>query len=304
MRITSKDGRSIDGVPFVNPDETYGAPFLIGTSCGYDVLFGLVIADSLESAIDEYVESDHGKGLRIDAEDMDDYIEVTIGGEKMDAFDARRRFPEMDIDAVIQNGWENGETTDERCHHTGQGVAWDSDHLYLEDTETLRKIEFEPKDWEKFPKQFSGTGDDTRDIIREHFGRSAFLSEWADANEENGTTFPGQDIADVAPEETPAEYVRWAEQSIRTIENHIGIGIVEALYRACYVPALNSWEERCDADDYETLETFGHYLGMTFQGHGVAWSDYHPDLPFSLPYGESPGLFFTGAITLAELAED
>jgi hypothetical protein len=301
MKITLMDKRTIESVPFVNPDETYGSPYLVGTSCGYSVFFGLVIADSLESAIDEYVESDHGKGLRIDPDDMDDYITVVIDGERMDVFDARRRFPQMDIDAVIRDGWEDG-STEERCHHTGQGEVYDSDHLYLEDTETIRKVEAEPGDFQRFPKQFPAM-DETRDIIRESFARSAFVLEWAEAEEETGTSFSGMELTDVAPEETPLPYLRWAESSIRRLEETIGIGIVEALYRACFVPVLNSWEDRCDPDDAETAETFGHTVGMQFQGHGVGWEDDHPPLPFQLPYGESPGCFLFGLVTLAELEE-
>lgn len=306
MKITLKDGRELDSIPFVNPDETFGKPYLIGTSCGYSVYFGLVIADDLGSAIDEYVESHHGEGLRIPDEDREDYITVTIDGERMEVYDARKRFPEMDISAVIENGWADGSTED-RANYTGQGEVYDSDHLYAEDMESIRKIESEPDDWKAFPKQFEDMAE-TRDIVREHFGRSAFLSEWADATEERNRCFPGEfpglsgmDIADCAPEDTPTEYVRWAETSIRTIERSIGIGIVEALNRACRVPVLNSWEDRLDADDYGTAETFGHYIGMSFQGHGVSWNDDHPPMPFELPFGESPCLFGTGEVSLEEL---
>ena len=129
--VTLSGGRVLEDLPHVNPDEEYGKLYLIGTSCGFSAFYALVIADSCANAVDEFVESEHGAGLRISEDDMDDYIEVTIDGEKMDVTDARRRFPDRDIDAIIRDGWEDGETTDERCNFTGQGVAYDSDHVLI-----------------------------------------------------------------------------------------------------------------------------------------------------------------------------
>lgn len=304
MKVKLTGGREIVDVLFLNPDERtwddVNNAYLVGASWGFSIDFVLVLADSFDSAVDEAVDADVGpvRSLRIDAEDMDDYVYVHIDGEEMDVTDARRRFPTHDIDAIRDAGYANGDTWDS-CHYTGSGTAYDTDHLYGHGPEEIESIELEPADFRQLPKVFESM-DEVRETIREAFARSAFVLEWADAEEQSGATFGGVELTDVAPEWTPACYLRWAESSIRTIESHLGIGIVESLHRACLVPCSHGWESRLDPDDFDSAETFGHLIGMQFQGHGVSWSDSHPGLPFRLPYGESPSCFLTGEITLAE----
>lgn len=303
MKVTLNGGRVIEAVPFVNPEEYVWSEarnvFLVGASFGFSIDYAMVLADSFADAIDIFVESDFGKGLRIDRADMDDYVYIHVEGVEMDVTDARRRFPYLDIDAIIDDGWETGETS-ETCHWTGQGIAYDTDHLHGFGPEQIESIEMELDDFRRFPKVFQDQGE-TRETIRESFARSAFVLEWADAMEENGTRFFGAELTDVAPEWTPAPYLRWAEKSIRTIEESIGIGIVEALNRACFVPCSRNWERRYDADS--SAEDFGHTIGMEFQGHGVSWSDDHPGLPFKLPSGESPFAFLTGEVSLSDFID-
>lgn len=315
MKVTLTGGWEITDVLFLNPDERTwddaNNAYLVGASWGFSIDFVLVLADSFDSAVDEAVDADVGpvRSLRIEPEDMDDYLYIHVDGVEMNCTDARRRFPTHNIDAIRDAGYASGETWDS-CHYTGSGTAYDTDHLYGHGPEEIKSIELEPGDFHQLPKVFESM-DEARDAIREAFARSAFILEWADAVEENNRCFPGEtpryrsvELADVAPEWTPAPYLRWAESSIRTIEESIGIGIVEALHRACLVPCSNGWESRLDPDDFDSAETFGHLIGMQFQGHGVSWSDSHPGLPFRLPYGEIPHCFLTGDVELADFADE
>jgi hypothetical protein len=142
-----------------------------------------------------------------------------------------------------------------------------------------------------------------RDTIRDAFGRAAFLCEWADAAEEAGENLSGCEIDDIAPADTPQEYLQWADTSIAAIEKHISMSMWEAFRRATLVPAIKTWEQTTDPLDDDDAATFGHYVAMEFMGHGVSWSDSHPDLPFSLPHREEPHCFLTGELDIVDFLD-
>ncbi len=187
---------------------------------------------------------------------MGDYIQVTIDGEQMDVTDAKRRFPQMDIDALIKDGWENGETTDS-CHYTGNGTPYDTD--WITGLASVRSVEFPTNDEEK----------STKDEIILSVARTAFACDWADAIDNAPESIhdalpslSGTDIMEVCPfSKMPDEYPPWAEKSIRDVEQANGAGIVSIL-------------SRLDPDD-EDAEQFGHYLAMQLAGHGTGlWDEY------------------------------
>ena len=128
---TLTDGQTIDVDPanVVNPGDWFGKRWAILVSYGFQGDWYIVEADNESDAIDILVESGKANGLIIDETAMGDYIHVTIDGEQMDVTDAKRRFPHMDMDAVINAGWATGDTTD-TCLYTGDGTPYDTEWIH------------------------------------------------------------------------------------------------------------------------------------------------------------------------------
>ena len=120
--------------------------------------------------------------------------------------------------------------------------------------------------------------------------RAFFVSGWANAVENYGGSFPPcTELMDVAPA-TPDVVMLHAARFVGMLEskNHCDLAVM--------------WERAQLGDDHRrtpTLEDFGHYLAMEAMGHGVAWTDDHPqvmlpnrlfgeaDVPLYVPYYES-----------------
>jgi len=97
---------------------------------------------------------------------------------------------------------------------------------------------------------------------------------------EHETAGPGQDWYDVLDGiDTPPGALAFAEEAARKIEAEGG-GLLPGLYLyTCALPGKHL--KTPDA------EAFGRNLAMQFMGHGVSWSDDHPDFDFEIPNGES-----------------
>jgi len=177
------------------------------------------------------------------------------------------------------------------------GRNWERNQSTDFDKVPVTSLSFER--WEH-PRGTSQEVSITHDVYHWLLERLDF-SEDVDACEEEGNPLSGE-IMDQLPtgDAVLSCYLAWAERAIRTIEESIGMGIVEACYRACAVPAIGN-TTHSDADTLEDAETFGHYIAMQAVGHGVSWADDHPDLPFVLPNVESPNCFLTGETSIAIL---
>jgi hypothetical protein len=113
------------------------------------------------------------------------------------------------------------------------------------------------------------------DII-EGMARALFVTAWADYEEEEGRTYPGEDLMDVAPA-TPQEAVDAAEELYDTIESKSKIN-------------LNTFTPPgFDEGEWSGLLAveLGHYLAMESLGHGVSWSDDYNDHGLKTPSVQS-----------------
>lgn len=108
--------------------------------------------------------------------------------------------------------------------------------------------------------------------VAEGFADALFKSSWADFQEEQGESFAGIEILDVAPA-TPQEVKSFADRKVSEIEAANGISFDS------FVPP---GEQEGSFDPWE----LGWYLGMQYLGHGVSWSDDHEDHGLQIPYGE------------------
>lgn len=123
-----------------------------------------------------------------------------------------------------------------------------------------------------------------RDEIREAVARAFWVTQWADAEEEVGNTYPGEDLMDVAPR-TPEEALREADKFLAELAENNG-KTVEALLAA----AAEADELDEDDLDGDYAEEFGHYMAMQAMGHGVGWFDDHEHFEVTVPYYEPTDL--------------
>lgn len=116
-----------------------------------------------------------------------------------------------------------------------------------------------------------------RDGVVEAMARALFVTAWADAEEEAGNTYPGEELMDVAPK-TSAEAKRHAEKLAKQFEQKNGMSLDELLAKAAEAD-----DEEIDSD---YAREFGHYLAMQAMGHGVSWFDDHEKFPLKVPHTE------------------
>lgn len=108
--------------------------------------------------------------------------------------------------------------------------------------------------------------------------RAAFVSSWADYQEERGKTYPGKNLMDVAPSTPLSAYV-WAGQLIGKMEE-LNSRNIHAIGAAVAEADGLGWMAFDGAD-------FGHYMAMQALGHGVSWSDDHSQPKWlKVPYME------------------
>jgi len=129
------------------------------------------------------------------------------------------------------------------------------------------------------PHHFAVNTSYVPDEFVESAARAFFVSAWADAAEEQGESFSGMQLMDVAPP-TPDEVIEHAARFIKSVEKLNGRSIDEL-----YAEAANAPDE-ADHSREPTPSEFGHYLAMEAMGHGVSWYDDHPEPeagPFVVP---------------------
>lgn len=128
-----------------------------------------------------------------------------------------------------------------------------------------------------------------REIVVEAAARAAFVTWWADDQEEkerNGEeshiACSGQDWMDIAPK-TSGNALEFAEDFISRVET-LNSSIEEMLLTALDADLEEDPDYQFDLRKY--VESFGHYLMMQGLGHGVAWTDDHVDIQLNLPHVE------------------
>ena len=82
------DQPAAQGVPVINPGDWWGNAFLIAVANGFQADYYIVEADNYGDAIDEFVDSEHGKTIHVQDHEMKDYGHQfergdEIGGEKI-----------------------------------------------------------------------------------------------------------------------------------------------------------------------------------------------------------------------------
>lgn len=112
--------------------------------------------------------------------------------------------------------------------------------------------------------------------IREAMAKAFFATAWADYEEQvKHESLAQTEIMDVLPDNIPESAYAAADNVIGTIEKSTGRKISDLYNEAKEAPGDHYKEPDEDS--------FGHYLAMQAMGHGVSWSDDHPDLTFDVP---------------------
>lgn len=127
--------------------------------------------------------------------------------------------------------------------------------------------EEEEDDKPKVVSVYSGT-------LLKFIARTLFVCAWADEEENDGRSYPGQELFDVAPE-TPVTALVLAGVLLGRIEeqNHAPYYIL--IKRAADADAVTPEE----IDE----EQFGYSLAMMALGHGVSWFDDHAKFDLKVP---------------------
>lgn len=129
----------------------------------------------------------------------------------------------------------------------------------------------------------------TEEIIAQAMARAAFVSAWADNQEERGKSFRRQHLEEIAPKKTPKAATQWAWKLIGRIEQANGKGLCALLFAAEKADGIWGADlvrqiETVASDEY--ARQFGHYLAMQALGHGVSWFDDHAQFPITIPHAE------------------
>lgn len=103
--------------------------------------------------------------------------------------------------------------------------------------------------------------------------RGPWALAWADREEERGRRFAGgTDLYEAAPE-APRWTKKWARDLADAIIAANEVASLEVLYQAAVADGFG-----------KDRETFGYYLAMQAEGHGVRWDDNHSaDLVIRVP---------------------
>lgn len=133
-----------------------------------------------------------------------------------------------------------------------------------------------PREHYARPHHFSVNS--ANDIIMA-MARAFWVDAWASREEEEGrrAAGPGEDLMDAAPP-TPAVAIHFARQYAKDFQTANDADLMDLYQRAAAMPGKHR-EEPTEAD-------FGHYIAMEAMGHGVGWSDDHPEHGFVVPHGE------------------
>lgn len=108
-------------------------------------------------------------------------------------------------------------------------------------------------------------------VIKGMMARTFFVDYWASEEEEAGRTYPGRNLFDMAPDETPEWALRMARETLVKIEEMnraitADITTVEGLWEKAV--ELGAWQNTMAG-----AEDFGYKLAMQVMGHGVGLLD-------------------------------
>lgn len=123
------------------------------------------------------------------------------------------------------------------------------------------------------------SGDYERQII-DAMARAMFVTTWADRMEERGLghKLSGQKLMDIAPKTS-----RDALAAAKKLAAMFAKANEGASMNDLYARALNvAGKRRGDTSPH----SFGHYMAMEAMGHGVSWTDDHPEFKVNIPYFE------------------
>jgi len=117
--------------------------------------------------------------------------------------------------------------------------------------------------------------DEMREAVEESAARTAFVLTWADAEERDGRTYPGEDLEDVAPDYTPGRFRAWARDMLSAALDATtsGDGIAEAWARAAE----------------EDPKRLGHALALSVGGWTDGLEEQDLPEPVGLPSMDADG---------------
>jgi hypothetical protein len=101
--------------------------------------------------------------------------------------------------------------------------------------------------------------------------RAMFVQEWAYDEEEQGRTYWGMNLMNIAPA-TPVEVKYEAAALLGRLEQLNGVSLPVLIHRA----------EEADGKPVDP-ERFGHYIALQALGHGVGWFDDHAAFDLKVP---------------------
>lgn len=109
------------------------------------------------------------------------------------------------------------------------------------------------------------------DVIRAEVARTFFVDHWATEEEEAGRTYPGRNLFDVAPEETP----EWAQRMMR--EAFVKTEEMNRAMTADIKTVEELWDKMVELgawrDEEDQARDFGFKLAMEILGAGVGLTD-------------------------------
>lgn len=123
------------------------------------------------------------------------------------------------------------------------------------------------------------SGDYERQII-DAMARAMFVTTWADRMEERGLghKLSGQDLMDVAPKTSRDALAAAKKLAAMFAEANEGASMNDLYARALNVAGAHKGDT--------SPHSFGHYMAMEAMGHGVSWTDDHPEFKVNIPYFE------------------
>ena len=104
--------------------------------------------------------------------------------------------------------------------------------------------------------------------------RTFFVTGWSSHHDYQGR----EDPFEVAPKRMPADVRAFTTKYIKKLEAANGLPVAVLFEVAAQAPGKHYVGP--------TTADFGHYVAMEAVGHGVAWTDDHPDIGMKVPDGE------------------
>lgn len=123
------------------------------------------------------------------------------------------------------------------------------------------------------------SGNYERQII-DAMARAMFVTTWADRMEERGLghKLAGQELMDIAPKTSRDALAAAKKLATMFAEANEGASMNDLYARALNVAGKHGGDT--------SPHSFGHYMAMEAMGHGVSWTDDHPEFKVNIPYFE------------------